>query len=66
MILFVPEYHVGMRMALSFAALSLPKVATEADYVNDVIATAVHHTLFGLLVVLDGDRLIDVGRGQFE
>jgi hypothetical protein len=40
--------------------------ATEADHVNDAIATAVHATLFGLLVVLDGDRLIDDKRGQFE
>ena len=27
MILFVPEYQVGIRMALSFAPLRLPKVA---------------------------------------
>jgi hypothetical protein len=40
--------------------------ATEANHVNDVIAMAAHHTLFGLLVVLDGDRLIDDERGQFE
>jgi hypothetical protein len=40
--------------------------AIEADYVNEMIAEAAHHTLFGFLVVLDGDRLIDDERGRFE
>lgn len=40
--------------------------AKEADHVNSVIASAVHHALFRLFVVLDGDTLIDEERGVFE
>lgn len=40
--------------------------AKEAYYVNRVIASAVHHALFRLFVVLDGDTLIDEERGVFE
>ncbi|MBR0757293.1 hypothetical protein JQ604_34370 [Bradyrhizobium jicamae] len=40
--------------------------AEEAKLVNDVIATGVHATLFGLLAVLDGARTIDHDGGRFE
>ncbi len=40
--------------------------AAEAEHVNSVIATAVHQTLFGLLAVLDGARVIDDEGGRFE
>jgi hypothetical protein len=38
----------------------------DAEHVKDVIATAVHGALFGLLAVLDGARTIDDERGRFE
>ncbi|MCA1523818.1 MULTISPECIES: hypothetical protein [Bradyrhizobium] len=40
--------------------------AEEADNVNRVIAAAVHQSLFGLLAVLDGARIIDDEGGRFE
>lgn len=38
----------------------------DAAYVREVISSAVHASLFGLLAVLDGARTIDQENGRFE
>jgi hypothetical protein len=40
--------------------------AVDVEHVNGLIAEAVQHTLFGVLVVLDGARTVDDKGGRFE